>query len=125
VCRGMGESLAFTKDVLLRTLELLTAVPAGSVQEEEMREIRTRVQMAQNAIIQNERKIWLRTKEGKEMIGEFGVASTKLLGAVERLQRQRAPDAALLKDLKAALGEVEFHAKRVNEESRRRSMAVT
>jgi len=121
----MGESLTFTKDVLKRTLELLRMAPAGMGPEGEMREIQTRIQMAQNALIQNERKIWLRTNEGKEMLGEFGVASTKLLGTVERLQRQEAPDASLLKDMKAALGEVELHAKRVNEETRRRSMVVT
>ena len=121
----MGESLTFANDVLKRTLELLRMAPSGMAPEGEVREIQTRIQMAQNALIQNERKIWLRTKEGKEMMGEFGVASTKLLGTVERLQRQAIPDASLLKNLKAALGEVELHARRVNEETRRRSMVVT
>jgi len=121
----MGETLTFARDVLQRTLELLGMAPAGAVPEDEMREVQTRIQMARNALIQNERKIWLRTKEGKEMIGEFGVASTKLLGTVERLQRREAADTGLLKDLEAALGEVELHARRVNEETRRRSMVVT
>lgn len=121
----MGESLNFAKDVLKRTLELLREVPAGAAPEDEMRDIQIRIQIAQNALIQNERKIWLRTQAGKEMIGDFGVASTKLLGTVERLQRADAPDPGLLKDLKAALGEVELHARRLNEETRRRSMVVT
>ncbi|MFQ6053177.1 MAG: hypothetical protein ACE5OO_02970, partial [Candidatus Bathyarchaeia archaeon] len=83
----MGEALTFAKDVLRRTLDLLREAPPGSVPEEDLRDINTRIQIAQNALIQNERKIWLRTKEGKAMIGDFGVASTKLLGAAERLQR--------------------------------------
>lgn len=121
----MGESLTFAKGVLQRTLEMMRTAPAGNVPDDEMRDVQIRIQMAQNALIQNERKIWLRTREGKEMVGDFGVASTKLLGTVERLQRSEAPDTSLLKDLKAALGEVELHAKRLNEETRRRSMVVT
>jgi len=121
----MGESLNFAKDVLQRTMQLLKEAPAGAVPEDDLRDIQIRIQIAQNALIQNERKIWLRTKAGKEMIGDFGVAATKLLGAAERIGKAEAPDPALLKDLKAALGEVELHAKRLNEETRRRSMVVT
>lgn len=121
----MGESLNFVKGVLDRTLELLREVPSGAVSEDELRDIQIRIQIAQNALIQNARKIWLRTKVGKEMIGEFGVASTKLLGTLERLQRVEATDPDIPKDLKAALGEVELHARRMNEESRRRNMVVT
>lgn len=121
----MGESLIFAKDVLKRTLELLREIPTGAILEDELMDIQIRIQIAQNALIQNQRKIWVRTNMGKEMIGDFGVASTKLLGTVERLQRAEAPDPSLLKDLKAALGEVELHAKRLNEETRRRSMVVT
>jgi len=121
----MGESLILAKGVLGRTLELLREVQPGAVPWDEMRDIQIRIQIAQNALIQNERKIWIRTKEGKEMTGDFGVASTKLLGTAERIHRAEAPDPSLLKDLKAAMGEVELHAKRLNEESRRRSMVVT
>lgn len=120
----MGESLTFAKGVLRRTLELLIEIPVKVVSEDEIGEIRIRIQAALDALIQNERQIWLRSKEGKEMMGDFGVASTKLLGAIERLQRTETPDPNLLKDLKAALGEVELHAKRLNEETRRRGLVL-
>ena len=121
----MGENLTFAKEVLQRTMELLRSAPSGAIPDEDMRDIQYRIQIAQNALIQNERKIWLRTKEGKEMVGDFGVASTKLLGAIERLIKSEVEGTSLIKDLKAALGEVELHAKRLNEETRKRSMVVT
>ena len=121
----MGEGLIFAKDVLKRSLELLREIQTKAVTEHEQRDIQIRIQIAQSALIQNERKIWLRTKIGREMMGDFGVASTKLLGSIERLQRAEAPDPSLIKDLKAALGEVELHARRLNEETRRRTMVVT
>ncbi|MFQ6054107.1 MAG: hypothetical protein ACE5OO_07780, partial [Candidatus Bathyarchaeia archaeon] len=98
---------------------------AGVVSEEELTDTRLRIQAARNALIRNEGESWLRTEAGKEIIGDFSVASIKLLGSVERLQRTEVPDPSLLKDLKAALGEVELHARRLNEETRRRSMVVT
>ena|GEM_PF-1546067 len=119
------ESLTFARDLLRRTLELLREVPARAVPDDELKDVQIRIQIAQNTLVQNERKIWLRTKEGREMIGDLNVASIKLLGSVERLQRAEMADSELLKDLEAALGEVELHARRLNEETRRRSMVVT
>lgn len=121
----MGESLTFAKGVLGRTMNLLREVPARAIPEDEIDNIKIRIQIVQNTIIQNERRIWLRTKKGKEMMGDLGVASTKLLGTIERLQRAEDADPNLLKDLKAALGEVELHAKRLNEETRRRGLILT
>ena len=118
----MGESLTFAKGVLGRTHGLLREVPAGAIEDAEMDSILDRIKAAQNTLILNERQIWLRAKEGKEMMGDLGVASTKLLGAIERLQRAGAPAQSLLKDLKAALGEVELHIKRINEETRKRGL---
>ena len=122
----MGENINLAKGVLMRTLELLREVPKERVPDD-LSEINLRIQIANNALVQNERKIWLRTKAGKEMVGDFSVASTKLLGTVERLQRLNDHDMVLRahEDLKAALGEVELHAKRLNEETRKRSMVVT
>jgi len=120
----MDESLITAKGVLRRTLQLLREVPAGAVPEEDLTNTQIRIQAAQDALIQNEGEIWLRTGAGKEIVGDLSVASIKLLGSVERLQRTDAPDPSLLKDLRAALGEVELHAKRLNEEIRRRSRGV-
>lgn len=122
-CNDLGESLTFAKGVLRRNIGLLLEVPAGSIPEKDMDDIRIRIQDAQGTLIQNERQIWLRAKEGKEMMGDLGVASTKLLGTIERL-RAEDPDPSLFKDLKAALGEVELHIKRINEETRRRGFVL-
>jgi len=118
----MGESLTFAKGVLGRTHGLLREVPAGAIEDAEMDNIAARIKAVQNTLTLNERQIWLRAKEGKEMMGDLGVASTKLLGAIERLQRAGAPGQSPLKDLKAALGEVELHTKRINEETRKRGL---
>jgi hypothetical protein len=118
----MGESLTFAKGVLGRTHGLLREVPAGAIEDTERYDIIARIKAVQDTLTLNERQIWLRAKEGKEMMGDLGVASTKLLGTIERLQRAGAPDQSLLKDLKAALGEVELHTKRINEETRKRGL---
>ncbi len=76
-----------------------------------------RLQLAQNALIQNERKIWLRTKVGKEMLSEFSNASGKLLGLLKSGGGQE--------DIEGAVGELEAVARKMNEETRRRSMVVT
>ncbi len=118
----MGESLTFAKGVLQRTHGLLREVPARAIEDAERDGIIARIKAVQDTLTLNERQIWLRAKEGKEMIGDLGVASTKLLGTIERLQRTGAPTQTLLKDLKAALGEVELHTKRINEETRKRGL---
>ena len=51
------------------------------------------------------------------MLVEFSEASARLLGVVE--------SGSGLEEIKEALGDVELQAKRLNEETRRRSMVVT
>ena len=120
----MGERMEVAKGALEKALEILRVTTSGSVLEGEFSDLSTKIQMARNALVQNKKAIWLRTKMGKEMLDEFRVASTKLLDTVERLQEEEA-DAALLDDLKTTMVEVELHTKRLNEETHRRSMVVT
>jgi hypothetical protein len=108
----MGESLESAKSTLERVMETLRDSQVAS--EKEMRDLMTRLQAARNALVQNERKIWLRTKAGKEVLSDYGEASLKLLGAVESGS-----------GLEEALTEVEAHAKRISDEIRKRSMVVT
>jgi len=82
--------------------------------EKEMRDLMTRLQAARNTLVQNERKIWLKTKAGKEVLSDYGEASLKLLGAVESGS-----------SIEEALTEVEAQAKRISDEIRKRSMVVT
>ncbi len=100
------------KSTLDRVMEALRS--SSSASESELRDLLTRLQAARNTLVQNERKIWLRTKAGKEMLSDYGEASLKLLGAVESGS-----------GLEEALTEVEAQAKRISDEIRKRSMVVT
>ena len=53
------------KSTLERVMETLKDSQVTS--EKEMRDLMTRLQAARNVLVQNERKIWLRTKAGKEV----------------------------------------------------------
>jgi len=113
----MGETLNAAKDALDEAIETLRATSSETIPEKESRHLVTRLQLARNALAQNEKKIWIRTKLGKEMLADFGEASRELLGAME--------SGSGLEEIEAALKAVERQAKRINEESRRRSMVVT
>lgn len=110
--RGMGEALETAKSTLERVMEALRGSTA--VSESEARDIQTRLQAARNVLVQNERKIWLRTKAGKEMLSDYGEASQRLLDAVESGS-----------GVEEALAEVEAQAKRISDEIRKRDMVVT
>jgi hypothetical protein len=108
----MGEVLETAKSTLERVMEELKG--SSNASESEVRDLQTRLQAARNTLVQNERKIWLRTKAGKEMLSEYGEASQKLLGAVENGS-----------GIEEALIEVEARAKSISDEIRKRSMVVT
>ncbi len=108
----MGESLETAKSTLDRVMEALRG--SSNASESELRDLLTRLQAARNTLVQNERKIWLRTKAGKEMLSDYSDASLKLLGVVESGS-----------GLEEALTEVEAQAKRISDEIRKRSMVVT
>lgn len=121
----IGEKLNLAKSIIEEVLEMMRAVSKSRVPEDKMRDLMTRIQLAKNSLIQNEKKIWIRTKVGKEILSDFNAASEKLLGVVEKLQRVHEIEPDLLVEVDVALGDVESHAKRLNEETRRRSMVVT
>lgn len=121
----MGENLNLAKSVLEEVLDTVKASFASMVPEDKMRDLMTRIQFARNSLIQNEKKIWLRTKVGREILGDFGASSEKLLDVVNRLQKADKIGPDLLVEVDVALRKVESHAKRLNEETRRRSMVVT
>ncbi len=112
----MSETINTVKDALSRVIEALRESAVEEASEGE-RELLTRLQSAQNSLVRNERKIWLRTRAGKEMLTEFEAASEKLKLAVE--------SGSGLDEVEEALAGVEAQAKRIEEETRRRSMVVT
>ncbi len=111
----MGESLKTAREAIDRAMETLREEPGLS--QADKRDLLTRLQLARNTLVQNERKIWVRTKVGKEMLSGFGEAAGRLLDLMES-------DSGL-EEVKDALADVELHAKRIDEETRRRDMVVT
>jgi hypothetical protein len=85
--------------------------------EEERKSLMAMAQSACSIVAQNEKKIWLRTSVGKAMVGDLNSSSERLLRAVGRFV-----DAA---ELGAAMADVEAQTRRIEEETRRRSMVVT
>jgi len=112
----MSGNLNSVKEVLEGAMEALNAKGA-SIPEREMRDYSMRLQICQNALIQNQRKIWIRTKLGKGMLEKMGSAAEALIDVLKT-----ATDPA---GIEAALIEVEAQAKEIEEESRRRDMVVT
>ena len=108
----MSEEMETAKSTLERVMEALKG--SSVVSESEARDVQTRLQAARNVLVQNERKIWLRTKAGKEMLSDYGEASKTLLDAVGSGS-----------GVEEALAEVEAQAKRISDEIRRRDMVVT
>jgi len=121
----MGENLNNSKSVLDEVLETLKEAYAGQIPKDKMRDLTTRLQSARNTLIQNEKKIWLRTKVGREILGDFSAASGKLLDVLKGSQKSGGIGSNFPVEADAALRDVESHAKRLNEETRRRSMVVT
>lgn len=112
----MGGNLNSVKEVLEGAMEALIAKGA-SISEGEMRDYTMRFQICQNALIQNQRKIWIRTKLGKGMLENMGSAAEALIDVLKT-----STDPARIE---ATLIEVEAQAKEIEEESRRRDMVVT
>ena len=108
----MGENFENAKSTLERVMEALRGLSTAS--ESEGRDLLTRLQAARNTLVQNERKIWFRTKTGKEMLSDYSEASLRLLNTVENGS-----------GFEEALTEVEAQAKRISDEIRKRSMVVT
>ncbi|UCD44934.1 MAG: hypothetical protein JSV27_00010 [Candidatus Bathyarchaeota archaeon] len=107
----MSGGMEVAKEALGGAIEAVRATsPEGA------REMATRLQLAMNVLLENERKIWLRTKAGREMLGALGVAASRLA----EIAGDGSPE-----EIEAALKEVELHAGEIREEIRRRSMVVT
>lgn len=119
----MSEDLKASKEGLLKALEILRSIPANSFPVTEIREIDARIQMANNILIQNEKKIWLRSKDGREILNEIRSTVGKLLREMTKLQK--SPERELWSGFKQTLEKLENLLMKIEEESRRRSMVVT
>jgi hypothetical protein len=80
-------------------------------------EVHKKLQLANKIITQNQKKIWLRAKTGKPM-------AEALLSTSKRL-KELLQNSAEHSDILQIIQELEVQTKKLNEESRRRSMVVT
>ena len=121
----MAERIVETKESLQRTLESLRTLSGGKITHVDSTDYSIRIQKAQNILLQNEKKIWLKTKDGKEMLKRLSESSIRLLASVREIEKPSVEDSGKLNNLTTALKEVEVQALRLDEESRRRGMVVT
>lgn len=99
-------------DVLEFINELRDEIPGN-----QLNDLRTRLQFVRNTVIENEKKIWLRTKKGKELISDLSGRAERLMESLKETQ--------VSANFESILQEMEEKAKEIVEEIRKRSMVVT
>jgi galactose-1-phosphate uridylyltransferase len=80
-------------------------------------ELHKKLQLSNKIIAQNQKKIWLRAKTGRPMAEALNSTSKRL---IELLQTSEETS-----EINQIIQELEVQTKKLNEESRRRSMVVT
>ena len=111
----MSTRLPAIKEKLARIKSLLAAVKGN---EGYAAGLQIRLAIVTNIVLENESKIWLRTRVGEPMLNEVQIAVNEAFKVLE------GGDSAL-ESFEVALKEVERKAAKIDEESRRRSMVVT
>lgn len=106
----MSGALIAVKDSLQR---LLDEAESSNLDEA----TRTRLRQAANVVVENEKKIWMRTSIGKPMLESLAAASEAMTGLLKKGAGKKA--------VSEAMDRVEAVASLIAEESRRRSMVVT
>ena len=104
------EALAMAEEILIKNFE---DVFHGS----NLRDLVTRIQFSKNILVKNEKKIWLRTKKGMEMLSEFEKASKALLEILKTSNDFVEVEKSVLA--------IETYGVKLEEEIRRRNMVVT
>jgi hypothetical protein len=105
------------KSTFKATLETLKTSSAEGGPSKGLEVIMSRIQRAENVLIQNQKKIWLKTKKGREALTKLDVAAERLREIIEL--------AGGIEETEAALKVLELQAKNIEDEIRRRSMVVT
>ena len=112
----MSEQVNTIKNVVEDVLEVVNEL-RDDLPGNQLNDLRTRLQFVRNTVIENERKIWLRTKKGKELISDLSGRTERLLELVKEKQ--------VSTNFENVLQEMEEKAKEIVEEIRKRSMVVT
>jgi hypothetical protein len=113
----MKDSMEELKSTFKATLETLKTSQVEGDSSKGQEVFMSRIQRAENVLIQNQKKIWLKTKTGREALIKLGVAAERLRESIE--------SAGGVDETEAALKELELQAKNIEDEIRRRSMVVT
>ena len=111
----MSAPLASIKD---RLAEIDSMISRAENLEVNAVTLRLRLQKVVNVVVENEGKIWLRTKVGQPMVKMLQDSVDKALEVL----KEQTPSPDRFDD---ALTEVERQTAKIDEESRRRSMVVT
>jgi hypothetical protein len=112
----MSNDVNYMKAALEDAVETLKE-KEGNVPDWKVRDYAMRLQLGLNILIQNERKIWIKTRLGKGMLENLKEAIEALIKVLN--------SGAEASEIEVALIEVEARAKEINNESRRRDMVVT
>ena len=113
----MKDNLEELKSTFKATLEMLKTSQAEGDPSKGREVFMSRIQRAENILIQNQKKIWLKTKKGREALTKLGVAAERL--------REITESAGDVDETEAALKALELQTKNIEDEIRRRSMVVT
>ena len=109
----MAVTAAGVREIIDESLDLLKN---RSVEADSQRLV-SRLESVHSVLIRNEKKIWLRTKKGREMLADVSEAAERLRGTLASSDE--------LETVEAALNDVETLARAIEEESRKRNMVVT
>ena len=109
----MAVSVADVREIIDEFIALLKNQGAETEYQGQL----SKLESVRGVLIRNEKKIWLRTRKGREMLAEIGAASESLRDSLRSSDEMGAID--------AAINTLETHSRAIDEESRKRSMVVT
>jgi hypothetical protein len=113
----MKDSMDELKSTFKATMETLKTSQAEGAPSKRLEGFLSRIRRAESVLIQNQKKIWLKTKKGREALTNLCVAAERLMEIIE--------SAGGVDETEAALKALELQAKNIEDEIRRRSMVVT
>jgi hypothetical protein len=109
----LAETVTGVRGIVDESLDLLKGQNHGT----DSPRLMSRLESVRRVLIRNEKKIWLRTKKGREMIANVSEAAERLMKSLASSDEQDA--------VEAALSDVETLARAIEEETRKRNMVVT
>lgn len=113
----MGKSLYSAKEALAMVVDVLEKDMGDVFPGTSIRDLVTRLQIVKKILVQNEKKIWLRTKKGREMLLEVEEASKTLLEILKTSLDYN--------EIQKSVVAIEMYGVKLEEEIRLRSMVIT